>query len=99
MPSFVNLLISIMPTTSPFLRRRVSNKVSRGDNDDVDSTSRRISVDKCPGDADGSIRPREEVVWGKTPGGEGVCSRIRRFLRQLIGLPVFVDSVPCAHDS
>ncbi|KAF7759714.1 hypothetical protein Agabi119p4_11409 [Agaricus bisporus var. burnettii] len=59
-----------MPTTSPFLRRRVSTKVSRGDNDDVDSTSRRSSVDKCPGDADGSNRPREEVVWGKTPGGE-----------------------------
>jgi hypothetical protein len=71
-PLLVALLMSAMPTPSPFRRRKISTKASRGDKNAVDSIGGRNFAGKGPSDVDESNRSRPEVVWGKTPGGEGV---------------------------
>jgi hypothetical protein len=65
--------MSAMPTSSPLRRRKIGTKASRGGKAAVDATGGHSFADKSPSGADESDSSRQEVVWGKTPKGEGVC--------------------------
>lgn len=60
---------------SPSLRHRKNSATKVSTTKKVDTTSNVDSTDKGFSDTDVSKHARiEEVVWGKTPGGEGMRS-------------------------
>jgi len=74
-------------------RQCVSTMSSSGSRK-VDTASVAVSMDNHPNTADKKTRS-EEVVWGKTPSGEGKWKYTGKLS---IDFPV-PNSLPCAHDT